>query len=172
MVRSMASDVSTLSGGVANGHQTVHLVSSTPSKIPYGGFSPVRLQTSLRRSHLRLPSRPAYRLPLFRVVGLRCLPRIQAGPRLLTRTAGPVALGSPTGSIVRPALRLLWPHLRLCRPPADLWIIPSGCEPLLASHRGSPIYSVSPSDHAVARTPVAPTTAFDDAFAAGSAFAP
>jgi hypothetical protein len=106
------------------------------------------------------------------VVGLRCLPRIQAGPRLLTRTAGPVALGSPTGSIVRPALRLLWPHLRLCRPPAGLWIIPSGCEPLPASHRGSPIYSVSPSDHAVASTPVAPTTAFDDAFAAGSAFAP
>ena len=27
-----------------NGHQTVHSVSSTPSKIPYGGFSPVRLQ--------------------------------------------------------------------------------------------------------------------------------
>ena len=130
MVRSMASDVSTLSGGVANGHQTFHLVSSTPSKIPYGGFSPVRLQTSLRRSHLRLPSRPAYRLPLFRVVGLRCLPRIQAGPRLLTRTAGPVALGSPTGSIVRPDHCLLWPHLRLCRPPAGLWIIPSSCLPV------------------------------------------
>ena len=106
------------------------------------------------------------------MVGLRCLPRIQAGPRLLTRTAGPVALGSPTGSIVRPDRRFLWPHLRLCRPPAGLWIIPSGCEPVPASHRGSPIYSVSPSDHAVARTPVAPTTAFDDAFAAGSAFAP
>ena len=106
------------------------------------------------------------------MVGLRCLPRIQAGPRLLTRTAGPVALCSPTGSIVRPAHRLLWPHLHLCRPPSGLWIIPSGCEPVPASHRGSPIYSVSPSDHAVARTPVAPTTAFDDAFAAGSAFAP
>src|SRR5260221_13310939 len=55
MVRPIASDVSTLSGCVAKGHQTVHLVSSTPSKIPYGGFSPVRLQTSLRRSHLRMP---------------------------------------------------------------------------------------------------------------------
>jgi hypothetical protein len=106
------------------------------------------------------------------VVGLRCLPRIQAGPRLLTRTAGPVALCSPTGSIVRPDHRFLWPHLRLCRPPAGLWIIPSGCEPVPASRRGSPIYSVSPSDHAVARTPVAPTTACNDAFAAGSAFAP
>jgi len=43
---------------------------------------------------------------------------------------------------------------------------------LTCAHRGSPIYSASPSDHAVARTPVAPTTAFDDAFAAGIAFAP
>ena len=171
MVRSIASDVSTLSGCVAKGHQTVHLVSSTPSKIPYGGFSPVRLQTSLRRSHLRMPL-DLLMLPLFRVVGLRCLSRNQAGPRLLTRTAGPVALGSPTGSIVRPDRRLLWPHLRLCRPPAGLWIIPSGCEPVPASHKGSPIYSVSPSDHAVVRTPVTPTTACNDAFAAGSAFAP
>ncbi|MDB6068244.1 MAG: hypothetical protein JWR26_4452, partial [Pedosphaera sp.] len=40
--------VSALSGVVANGHQTVHSVSSTPSKIPYGGFSPVRLQTGLQ----------------------------------------------------------------------------------------------------------------------------
>jgi hypothetical protein len=35
MFRSMTSDVSALSNIVANGHQTVHLVSSTPSKIPY-----------------------------------------------------------------------------------------------------------------------------------------
>ena len=45
MSRSMTSIVSALSSVVANGHQTVHCVSSTPSKIPYGGFSPVRLQT-------------------------------------------------------------------------------------------------------------------------------
>jgi hypothetical protein len=65
MVRSMASDVSTLSGCVAKGHQTVHLVSSTPSKIPYGRFSPVRLQTSLRHSHLRRP--------LDLLIGCHCL---------------------------------------------------------------------------------------------------
>ena len=65
MVRSIASDVSTLSGCVAKGHQTVHLVSSTPSKIPYGGFSPVRLQTSLRRSHLHRP--------LDLLIGCHCL---------------------------------------------------------------------------------------------------
>jgi hypothetical protein len=51
-VRSAASIVSALSGVVANGRQTMTFVSSTPSKIPYGGFSPVRLQTSARRDHL------------------------------------------------------------------------------------------------------------------------
>ena len=43
----MTSSVSTLSGCVANGHQALHCVSSAPAKIPYGGFSPVRLQTRL-----------------------------------------------------------------------------------------------------------------------------
>ena len=33
----------------------------------------------------------------------------------------------PSGSIVRSVHRLLWPHLRLCRPPVGLWIIPPGC---------------------------------------------
>src|SRR6266446_2420987 len=47
MIRPMASSVSALSGFVANGHQAIHFVSSAPSKIPYGGFSPVRLQTRL-----------------------------------------------------------------------------------------------------------------------------
>ena len=42
MGRSAASVVSVLSDCVANGRQTVHHVSSPPSKIPYGGFSPVR----------------------------------------------------------------------------------------------------------------------------------
>ena len=44
MGRPAASVVSALSGFVANGRQAVHHVSSPPSKIPYGGFSPVRLQ--------------------------------------------------------------------------------------------------------------------------------
>lgn len=48
MGRPVASSVSALSGFVANGHQTLHHVSSPPSKIPYGGFSPVRLQTEIR----------------------------------------------------------------------------------------------------------------------------
>src|SRR5215813_9266992 len=47
MIRSMTSNVSTLSSCVAKSHQAIHFVSSAPSKIPYGGFSPVRLQTRL-----------------------------------------------------------------------------------------------------------------------------
>ena len=39
MFRPMTSKVSALSGLVANGHQTLQVVSSAPSKIPYGGFS-------------------------------------------------------------------------------------------------------------------------------------
>ena len=41
MFRPMTSNVAALSGSVANGHPTLHFVSSAPSKIPYGGFSPV-----------------------------------------------------------------------------------------------------------------------------------
>ena len=49
MIRPMTSEVSALSGIVANGHQAVHFVSSAPSKIPYGGFSPVRLQAGCQK---------------------------------------------------------------------------------------------------------------------------
>jgi hypothetical protein len=54
MFRPMASGVSALWGFVANGHQTVHHVSFSPSKIPYGGFSPVRLQIGLVSGNLRV----------------------------------------------------------------------------------------------------------------------
>ena len=49
MCRPMPSGVSALRGFVANGRQAVHHVSSSLSEIPYGGFSPVRLQTGRRR---------------------------------------------------------------------------------------------------------------------------
>ena len=48
----MTSGVSALWGFVANGHRAVRHVSSDLSKIPYGGFSPVRLQTGNVRRHL------------------------------------------------------------------------------------------------------------------------
>jgi hypothetical protein len=63
LYRSMTSGVSALSGFGANGHQTNQHVSSSLSKIPYGGFSPVRLQTGFQpRPSLimaRLSARPA-----------------------------------------------------------------------------------------------------------------
>jgi len=46
--RSVTSNVSAISDFVAKGHQTMHYVSSSLSKIPYGGFSPVRLQTGIQ----------------------------------------------------------------------------------------------------------------------------
>ena len=52
----MTSSVSALSSVVANGHQAVHGVSFSPSEIPYGGFSPVRLQIGIRPR----PSSPAH----------------------------------------------------------------------------------------------------------------
>src|SRR5260370_14524261 len=61
----MALNVSGLSGIVANGHQAIHFVSSTPSKIPYGGFSPVRLQT-------RLTPRPPSRASQRPLIGRHC----------------------------------------------------------------------------------------------------
>jgi len=59
MIRPMTSNVSALSGCVANGHQAVHRVSFCPSKIPYGGFSPVRLQTGLGPSPSPTGTHPA-----------------------------------------------------------------------------------------------------------------
>jgi len=64
MRRQVTSNVSALSGCVANGHQALHHVSSSPSEIPYGGFSPVRLQTGLGPSSSPTGAHPqAYRRP-------------------------------------------------------------------------------------------------------------
>ncbi len=64
MSRPVTSSVSALSGCVANGHQVVHHVSFCPSEIPYGGFSPVRLQTGLGPPPSSAGAHPlAYRRP-------------------------------------------------------------------------------------------------------------
>jgi hypothetical protein len=64
LFRSMTSMVSTFSSCVANSHQTLQYVSSSPSKIPYVGFSPVRLQTGIpprpSMTHDGLSARPTY----------------------------------------------------------------------------------------------------------------
>ena len=108
-------------------------VSSSPSKIPYGGFSPVRLQTGLlqRRSSSALPALSARS-------AFEPVPPTYTPPPALHRTpvsltgmcsgavsqdvSSPEALGSPAGSAVPPGHRLLRPHLRLSPTPTDLCI--------------------------------------------------
>ena len=148
MIRPMTSSVTALSGGVANGHQAIHFVSSAPSKIPYGGFSPVRLQTRLRQ---RPPSRASQR-PLIsrhcRYLVSRSFVRSrscdQAAPRTSDhdrRTSGrwlPNRLYCPAGSSLTMATsaplsatqRIMNYSVRLRNQSA--------------SRRGSPIYSDSP----------------------------
>ena len=148
MIRPMTSNVAALSGIVANGHQAIHFVSSAPSKIPYGGFSPVRLQTRLTP---RPPSRACQR-PL---IGRHCRYLVsrrfvrgrscdQAAPRTSDhdrRSSGPWLpdrLYCPAGSSLTMATsaplsatqRIMDYSVRLRDRPAN--------------RRGSPIYSANP----------------------------
>ncbi len=148
MIRPMTSSVSALSGSVANGHQAIHFVSSAPSKIPYGGFSPVRLQTCLTPR----PPSPAPQRPLIgrhcrylrRRRGFRSRTCVQAAPPTSDpdrRSSGPwlpsrfycPASSSRTMTTSAP----LSATRRLMDYSARLRVQP-------ASPRGSPIYSASP----------------------------
>ena len=76
MFRSVTSNVSALWSFVANGHQAMHPVSASPSKIPYGGFSPVRLQTGLGPSPSLPSTHPTtYRRPESRSPASTLAPR-------------------------------------------------------------------------------------------------
>ena len=148
MIRPMTSSVSALSGVVANGHQAIHFVSSAPSKIPYGGFSPVRLQT-------RLTPRPPSRLHPHPLIGRHCrylrlqrfirsgscdqpapktsdLDRESSGPWLPNRFYCPAgsSLTMATSAPLSATQRIMNYSVRLRNQPA--------------SPRGSPIYSASP----------------------------
>jgi len=148
MIRSMASNVSALSGSVANGHQTIHFVSSAPSKIPYGGFSPVRLQTRLTpRPPSRACQRPLigrhcrYLVSLWFVRSESCdqpTPRTSdhdrgsSGPWLPRRLFCPAgsSLTMATSAPLSATQRIMDYSVRL--------------RTQSASRRGSPIYSASP----------------------------
>jgi len=148
MLRPTTSNVAALSGIVANGHQAIHFVSSAPSKIPYGGFSPVRLQTRLTP---RPPSRACQR-PLIgrhcRYLRPRCLirsrTRVQAAPRASDPGGGssgpwlPVRLYCPVGSSLTMATSAPLS--------ATQWLMDYSIRLRVrpASRRGSPIYSASP----------------------------
>ena len=152
MFRAVTSVVSTLSGCVANGHQLNTPVSSSPSKIPYGGFSPVRLQTEMQRprpSRSRAYTRPP---PMSRVP----IARFRAVRRnALTRPSRPEALGSQAGYAVPPDRRLLWPHLRHSLATARLFPSSNGPHrvfPMAGS--GSPLYSACLFQRAIPNTPM------------------
>jgi len=148
MIRPMTSNVSALSGIVANSPQAIHFGSSAPSKIPYGGFSPVRLQT-------RLTPRPPSRTGPRPLIGRHCrylvsrsfirfLSWEQAAPRtsdLDRRSSGPwlpVRLYCPVGSSLTMATSA---PLSAAQRIMDYSI---GLRNQSASPRGSPIYSAHP----------------------------
>jgi hypothetical protein len=150
-------------------------VSPSPSKIPYGEFSPVRLQTDCRR-------RPS---PLATMGSMQstspCASALYAATAQVPSDRGPCGqtLAGPCGpigtiandqgtSVQRPLARQ--PVLLSRRVNAYYGLIrASGPAALVAVHqhftpeetalggraRGSPIYSAELCDHAVSRTPVA-----------------
>lgn len=148
MIRPMTSSVSALSGGVANGHQAIHFVSSAPSKIPYGGFSPVRLQTRLTP---RPSSQACQRLLIgrhYRYLRPRRFVRSgscdQAAPKTSDHDRGssgpwlPDRLYCPAGSLL--TMTTSAPLMATQR----LMDYSVGLRDQPASLRGSPIYSASP----------------------------
>ena len=149
MFRPVTSKVSTLSSFVAKGHQTLHFVSSTPSKIPYGGFSPVRLQTRLTP---RPPSR-ASRRPL---IGRHCS---CLRPQLCFRSRTCVQAELSTSDLNHESSGPWLPDRLYCPArslltmatsaplPATQRIMIYAAKPRASEHanrRGSPIYSASP----------------------------
>ena len=148
MFRPMTSNVAALSGIVANGHQTLHFVSPAPSKIPYGGFSPVRLQTRLTpRPPSRALSRPlisryCWYLRPRRLIRSRA--SVQAAPKTSDHNRGssgpwlPDRLYCPASSSLTMATSApLWATRRFMDYADGLRVRP-------ASRRGSPIYSAGP----------------------------
>ena len=176
MIRPMTSNVSALSGIVANSHQAIHFGSSAPSKIPYGGFSPVRLQTRLTP---RPPSRTGQR-PLIGRHGRYLRPRRlirnwscdPSAPRTSDHDRGssgpwlPAQLYCPVGSSLTMATSA---PLSATRAAYELFRQVAG--PTSPAAEGPQFTLPVPSPHAVARTPVVPVSAYDDAFLTGIAFA-
>jgi hypothetical protein len=125
MCRLVASNVSALSDRVANVDQTMHHVSCSPSKIPYGGFSPVRLQTGCQRQPSSSTSRLKCKVHIPRktrdlyattaAVSGTYGPRGHGRRHRLTPASSPEALGSPQGYALPAGHRLLQPHPQLWR---------------------------------------------------------
>jgi hypothetical protein len=125
MFRPTAYVVAVLSDFVANGRQAVHHVSSALSTIPYGGFSPVRLQAGVRPRPSRAPA-TLIRALAARPTGRRSNASVCDSVRRPCGVSGPEALGSPAGHAVPPGHRLLWPHPRLWDPSRPLSLSVAG----------------------------------------------
>ena len=148
MIRPITSNVSALSGRVANSHQAIHFVSSAPSKIPYGGFSPVRLQT-------RLTPRPPSPARPRRLIGRHCR---YLRSRRFVRSRSCDQAAPRTSDHDRESSGPWLPDRLYC--PAGSLLTMATCAPLSAtgrlmnysvrlrdrpaSRRGSPIYSAHP----------------------------
>jgi hypothetical protein len=155
----MASVVSALSGLVANGHQVVRHVSFSLSEIPYGGFSPVRLQAGRRWQPS--PSEGLYATQVISALAHsspsgnhRTVSVLRRGP---SKPTGPEALGSASGCSVPSRRRLLWPHPSLCLAAEGLalrfhrLIILRPADAL--RDRGSQLLSACPCFRAIGLTP-------------------
>ena len=169
MIRSMTSNVSALSGIVANGHQAIHFVSSAPSKIPYGGFSPVRLQTRLT-PRPPSPARPrwligrycSYLRPQRWIRNRSCDQTAPQSSDLNRESSGPWLpcwLCCPAGSLITTATSA---PLSATRTVYELFRQATGPSPSAAEgpHFTLPIRS----PRAAACTPVIPESALDDIF--------
>lgn len=137
-------------------------VSSTPSKIPYGGFSPVRLQAGSQSQPSSSNAPGLYATQSPRVCPYGPYGQVERG--FCSERTSPEALGSPAGYVVPPGHRLLWPHPSLSASPADLWIRQQVFAFRLTP-RGSPLYSACPSLRATSLTPA------DRSAASGCCFA-
>src|SRR6266516_5443610 len=148
MIRPMTSNVTALSGIVANGHQALHVVSSALSKIPYGWFSPVRL-------HTRLTPRPPSRACPRPLIGRHCRYLVsrrfarswsfdQAAPRTSDHDRGSSGPWLP-GRLYCPAgVSLTMATSAPLSATQRLMDYSVGPRHQSASRRGSPIYSASP----------------------------
>ena len=110
--------MSTLSGFVANNHQTVLSFPPPPLKFRTAGFPQYgfkrAVSSDLRGScHLYAATAEISSVRVF----FRSRACARRHSRLLTPHTRPVALGSASGCSVRQPHRLLWPHPRSCHPP-------------------------------------------------------
>jgi hypothetical protein len=143
--RPATSGVSALSGCVAKGHQALHYVSSSPSKIPYGGFSPVRLQTASLHRNLRHPGQPGSLYAVNGPVGLRLLSaRTVSGWR---ETAPDPAVQRPLARrrvILSRQVMAYYGLIRASRSLSPSYVLRRRVFACRPGPRGSPIYSACP----------------------------